>query len=79
MKLAKEVYITGYKRTAIGSFMGSLSSIKAVDLGGKALRGAVNESRIKPDQVEDVYMSIVMTNGVGQNPVKQSCIIAGIP
>ena len=42
MKLAKEVYITGYKRTAIGSFMGSLSSIKAVDLGGKALRGAVN-------------------------------------
>ena len=47
--LSKEIVITAYKRTAVGGFMGSLSSLRAVELGGKALAAAIDQSKIKPE------------------------------
>ena len=71
--------IVGAKRTAIGSFGGTLSNIPAVDLGAAAIRGAVEQSDIDPSIIEEVFMGCVVSAGQGQNPARQAALKAGIP
>ncbi len=76
---AESVVIVAAKRTAIGSFLGSLSSLSAVDLGKVAVTAALAEAKVAPAEVDDVILGQVLTAGCGQNPARQTAIAAGIP
>ena len=73
------VIITSAFRTAIGSFNGSLSSKTAPELGSTVIKKCVENSGLKKEEVDMVYMGQVLTAGVGQNPARQSTIFAGLP
>ena len=77
----KRVVICGVARTPIGSFMGALSSISAVDLGIMAVKELC--SRVGFDAssgiVDDVYFGQVLQAGSGQNPARQVTLGAGLP
>ncbi|MCX7836106.1 MAG: acetyl-CoA C-acyltransferase [bacterium] len=74
-----EAVIVGIARTPIGAYRGSLSSFSATQLGGIAIRSALERAHISPDQVQDVIMGMVLQAGVGQAPARQASIAAGIP
>ena len=73
------IVITSAFRTAIGSFNGSLSSKTAPELGSTVIKKCVQDSGLKKEEVDMVYMGQVLTAGVGQNPARQSTIFAGLP
>ena len=75
----KEVVIVSAVRTAMGSFLGSLSSIPATTLGATAIKGALDKISLDPSLVDEVYMGNVLQAGEGQAPAKQAMIKAGIP
>lgn len=74
-----EVAIVGAARTAVGSFLGSLSAIPAVTLGATAVGTALKRAGIDAKDVDDVILGHVLTAGCGQNPARQTAIVAGIP
>lgn len=74
----KEVVIVSAARTPIGSFLGSLSSLSATQLGATAIKGALDKINLDPASVEEVYMGNVVQAGVGQAPARQAAIAAGI-
>ncbi|MEI6189631.1 MAG: acetyl-CoA C-acyltransferase [Chitinophagia bacterium] len=74
----KEVYIISAVRTPIGSFGGSLSSLTAVQLGGIAIKGALDESGIDPNLIDEVMMGCVIQAGLGQAPARQAALAAGL-
>jgi len=75
----KDVVIVAAKRTPIGSFMGSLSTIAAVDLGATAIKGALAAIGLAPERVDEVLMGQVLQAGCGQAPARQAAIKVGIP
>lgn len=75
----KEVVIVAAVRTPIGSFMGSLSSLSATQLGSVAIKGALDKIHLDPSLVEEVFMGNVVQAGVGQAPARQAALGAGIP
>jgi acetyl-CoA C-acetyltransferase len=75
----KEVVIVAAVRTPIGSFMGSLSSLSATQLGSAAIRGALKKIHLDPSLVEEVFMGHVVQAGAGQAPARQAALGAGIP
>ncbi|MNK33164.1 Acetyl-CoA acetyltransferase [compost metagenome] len=75
----KEVVIVSAVRTAIGSFGGSLSGFTATQLGGIAIKGAIEKAGIKAEQVQEVYMGNVLSAGLGQAPATQAAKFAGLP
>ncbi|MBI6115138.1 acetyl-CoA C-acyltransferase [Salegentibacter maritimus] len=74
-----EVVIVSAARTPIGSFLGSLSTVEATDLGAVAIKGALNKIDLKPELVQEVLMGNVVQAGVGQAPARQAALKAGIP
>ncbi len=77
--MIKEVVIASAVRTPIGSFMGSLSTIPATQLGSIAITGALNTIKLDPKQVQEVLMGNVVQAGEGQAPARQAALNAGIP
>jgi len=77
--LPKDVVITAAKRTPIGSFMGSLSTVPAVQLGAQAIKAALSQSNIKPSDVNEVILGQIVAAGTGQNPARQAATYAGLP
>ncbi|HYA93012.1 MAG TPA: acetyl-CoA C-acetyltransferase [Thermodesulfobacteriota bacterium] len=77
--MTREVVITSAVRTAIGNFLGGLSSFSATDLGGKVIEEAVKRSKIRKEDVDEVIMGNVLPYGLGQNPARQAMIKAGLP
>jgi acetyl-CoA C-acetyltransferase len=75
----RDAYIVSACRTAIGEFLGGLSSMTAPQLGAVAIREAVQRAGISPDQVEEVLMGHVVQAGAGQAPARQAAIHGGIP
>lgn len=73
------VVIVSAKRTAIGSFLGSLSSLSAVELGKIAVTAAIKDAGITPADVDEVILGQVLTGAAGQNPARQTAVGAGIP
>lgn len=73
------VYILGGARTAVGSFMGTLSSVPATKLGATAIEGALQKANIEKSKVDEVFMGNVITSGVGQAPARQALLGAGLP
>ena len=75
----KEVVIVGAKRTAIGSYGGTLKNVPAKELGAVAIKGAIEQAGIKPEDVEEVIMGDVLQGGLGQNVARQMSLGAGLP
>jgi acetyl-CoA C-acetyltransferase len=73
------VVITGAKRTPMGGFQGSLGSISAPELGGVAIAAALQESKLSPQNIDEVLMGIVLPAGVGQAPARQASLAANVP
>ncbi len=73
------VYIASAVRTPIGAFLGSLSAVRAPELGAAAIRGALARAKLGPEGVEQVFMGNVLSAGVGQAPARQAAIYGGIP
>ncbi len=74
-----DIVITAAKRTAIGKFMGSLSNHSAPELGKLAIEAVLNENNLDKSLVDELIMGQVLTGGSGQNPARQSSILAGLP
>ncbi len=73
------IYVVAAARTPIGSFLGSLASVRAPELGAVAIKGALARAKLAPDAVHEVFMGNVLSAGVGQAPARQAAIFAGIP
>ena len=65
-------------RTPIGRLLGSLSTVKATDLGGVAIKGALDRAGIDAAQVDRVIMGQVLSANQGQGPARQAAVAAGI-
>jgi len=75
----EEVLIISGARTPVGSFNGTLSPLKAPELGAAAIKEAVKRANVKPENVSEVIMGCVLQGGIGQAPARQASIGAGIP
>jgi len=75
----RQVYIVSAVRTPIGSWGGSLSTFSATQLGAMAIKAAVSKAGIGVNDVQEVYMGNVLAANVGQAPVTQASIGAGLP
>jgi acetyl-CoA C-acetyltransferase len=74
----KKVVIVSAVRTAIGSFMGALSTVTAPQLGAVAIKGALEKINLDPAKVDEVIMGNVVQAGVGQAPARQAALLAGL-
>ncbi|MYQ52296.1 MULTISPECIES: acetyl-CoA C-acetyltransferase [unclassified Streptomyces] len=66
-------------RTPMGRLLGSLKSFSGADLGGVAIKAALDRAGIGGDQVQYVIMGQVLQAGAGQIPARQAAVKAGIP
>jgi acetyl-CoA C-acetyltransferase len=66
-------------RTPIGKLGGSLQTLSAVELGGIAIKEALNRSKIPVDLMDEVLMGMVLQGGAGQIPSRQAARLGGIP
>jgi acetyl-CoA C-acetyltransferase len=74
-----EVVITGGARTPIGRLLGSLSDFSGAELGGIAIKAALERAGVSGDQVDYVIMGQVLQAGAGQIPSRQAAVAGGIP
>jgi acetyl-CoA C-acetyltransferase len=72
-------YIVAGARTPIGKMSGALASFSAAELGGFAIRAALERAGVSPEEVEHVLMGQVLMAGQGQVPARQAAVKAGIP
>jgi acetyl-CoA C-acetyltransferase len=76
--MAGAVILAG-ARTPIGKLSGALGGFKATDLGGFAIKAALDRAGVQPDQVDYVFMGQVLQAGAGQIPARQAAANAGVP
>ncbi len=72
------VVIVGAKRTALGALLGQFTGVPAPILGATAIKAALEQSGVSPDEVSEVIMGCVLPAGLGQAPARQAAIAAGI-
>jgi acetyl-CoA C-acetyltransferase len=72
-------YIVAGARTPIGKMSGALASFTAADLGGFAIKAALERAGVSPEEVEHVIMGQVLMAGQGQVPARQAAFKGGIP
>ncbi len=75
----RDVVIASACRTAMGRFLGGLSSLKPQELGGVVIREAVKRAGLKPEDVDECYMGNVVQAGLGQSPARQAALHGGLP
>ena len=73
------VVIVSAKRSAIGSFCGSLSSVPAHEIGSQVIKDLIKKTAIDVTQIDEIILGQVLTAGQGQNPARQAAIMAGLP
>jgi len=73
------IVIVAAKRTAIGAFNGALADTPAHKLGAVAIKAALADCGVKPEEVDEVVLGQVLTANTGQGPARQAAIAAGIP
>lgn len=74
----RESVIVGAARTPFGKFGGALKEISAVQLGGIAIRAAIERSSLDPADIDEVVMGMALQGGSGQIPSRQATIHAGL-
>jgi acetyl-CoA C-acetyltransferase len=77
--MSDPIVIVSAARTPMGSFQGDFSSLAAHDLGGVAIRAAVERAGIAVDAVNEVLMGNCLMAGQGQAPARQAAFKAGLP
>jgi acetyl-CoA C-acetyltransferase len=75
----REAVIVGGARTPIGRLLGSLSGFTGAQLGGLAIKAALERAGVPADRVDYVIMGQVLQAGEGQIPARQAAVTAGIP
>ena len=75
----REALIVGGARTPVGRLLGSLSGFTGAQLGGLAIKAALDRAAVPADRVEYVIMGQVLQAGEGQIPARQAAVAAGIP
>jgi len=75
----EDVVIISGVRTPIGKFQGGLEPFSAPQLGALAVREAVARANVKPEQVDECIMGLVVAAGLGQNPARQAALNGGLP
>jgi acetyl-CoA C-acetyltransferase len=73
------IVIVGAKRTAMGGFQGVFANVTAPQLGAAAISGAVAQSGVSPDQIDQAIMGCCLFAGIGQAPARQAVRGAGLP
>ena len=73
-----EIYITGASRTPMGGFQGALSDKAAPELGGDAIKAALDNAGVSGEAVEELLMGCVLPAGLGQAPARQAGFQAGL-
>ena len=74
-----DIVITSAARTAVGTLGRSLKNIAAEDLGAAVIAAAINNSKIKKDEIDEIIFGQVLTGGSGQNTARQAAMKSGIP
>lgn len=74
-----KVFIVAAKRTALGSFGGSLAGVDAATLGATAIKDALAAAKVNPEHVDEVIVGNVISAGQGMGPGRQAAMQAGIP
>lgn len=74
----KEVFVVSAVRTPMGSFLGSLASVPAPQLGAIAVKGALEKINLDAKEVQEIYMGNVLQAGEGQAPARQVALGAGL-
>ncbi|OQX06940.1 MAG: acetyl-CoA acetyltransferase [Thiothrix lacustris] len=77
--MREDIVIVAAGRTALGTFGGALAAIPASELGATVIKGLLERSGLKPEQINEVILGQVLTAGVGQNPARQAVLSAGLP
>jgi len=73
------IVIVAATRTPMGGFQGALSGATAAELGATAIRAAVTDAGLSPDEIDEVLMGCVLPAGQGQAPARQAALGAGLP
>ena len=73
------IVILGAARTPMGAFQGDFSSLSAHDLGGAAIKAAIERSGIAPEKVDEVLFGNCLMAGQGQAPARQAGFKGGLP
>jgi acetyl-CoA C-acetyltransferase len=74
-----KVFIVAAKRTAIGSFGGSLKEVPAARLCAEALKAALTQAALEPEAVDQMIVGNVLAAGQGMGPGRQAALYAGLP
>ncbi|WP_424188894.1 acetyl-CoA C-acetyltransferase [Actinokineospora sp. G85] len=74
-----ETVIVAGARTPVGRLLGSLKDFTGAQLGGVAIKAALERAGVAPEQVQYTIMGQVLTAGAGQIPARQAAVAAGIP
>ncbi|MGP9688753.1 thiolase family protein [Psychrobacter sp. AOP22-C1-C5] len=72
------IVIVNGARTPMGGFQGALKDMSATDLGGAAIKAAVERSGVRIDDIDEVIMGCILTAGLGQGPARQAMRKAGL-
>lgn len=75
----KKVYVIGAKRSAIGSFMGTLAPLHPADFGSQVLRQLLDETKIQVKEIDEVLVGNILPAGLRQGVARQISIKSGIP
>jgi acetyl-CoA C-acetyltransferase len=75
----QEAVIVSAVRTPLGNFNGSLSNVGATKLGAVAIEAAIQRAGIEKQTVNEIIMGMVLPCGYGQNPARQSAVMADMP
>ncbi len=75
----RKAYVVAAKRSAIGSFLGGLSTVQPVELGATVLKEAIKQSGIDVKDIDECIMGNVISAGLGQNVARQVALAAGVP
>ena len=78
-KSIRDVFIVGATRTPIGSYLGALSPLSAPELGAVAISAALERARLRPEDIDEVFMGNVLSAGIGQAPARQAALKAKLP
>ena len=75
----RKSYIVSAKRTAIGSFLGGLATVKPKDMGSAVVKALLEDANVAPENVDEVICGNVLGAGLGQNIGRTIALEAGIP
>ena len=75
----KDIIITSFSRTAVGSLGKTLKNVKSEDLGAAVISNEIKNSKLNTEDIDEVIMGQVLTGGTGQNPARQAAMKSGIP